>query len=356
MDSATPMNMPLPGAIGQSAALWDLYTLKEEYLRTDHGQYRSFYSSGQDHILEPAVSKHLAENGMQAEYPDQKKFAVCLTHDIDDIYPPLSHMAFSSISSVRKLEMRELAHQLTWKLRGKAHSPYRNFDEIMALEEQYGARSSFYAMATDRDIRRFRAYRVEDLESDLGSVVDKGWEVGLHGGYYAFDDLVEIKLEKDRLEKVLGKKVIGYRNHYLRFKLPETWKYLAEAGFEYDTTLGYSNALGYRNGMCHPFRPYDPILGQEISLCEIPLAIMDGTLFRYYHSIPEMWDAARSVIDAAERYNGVVTLLWHNNIFSSPYRKEWKKMYVKLLDYCHSKNAWMTSGKEVYELWRKNSY
>ena len=51
--------------------------------------------------------------------------------------------------------------------------------------------------------------------------------------------------------------MIGYRNHYLRFKLPETWKYLADAGFEYDTTLGYSNALGYRNGMCHPFRPYD---------------------------------------------------------------------------------------------------
>ena len=49
-------------------------------------------------------------------------------------------------------------------------------------------------------------HRVEDLESDLGTVIDNGCEVGLHGGYYAFDDLAEIKLEKARLEKVLEKK------------------------------------------------------------------------------------------------------------------------------------------------------
>ena len=354
MNEMTMINKPPVEAAKNGAMLWDLYTLKEEYLRENDGQYRSFYTATDKRILEPAVSKYLFNVGMQTEYEDHKKFAVCLTHDIDDIYPPLSHLVFSSLSSIRQLEMRQLAHQLTWKLQGKAHSPYRNFTEIMALEERYGARSSFYAMATDKDIRRFRAYRVEDLESDLGAVVDKGWEVGLHGGYYAFDDLAEIKREKARLEKVVGKTVIGYRNHYLRLKLPETWDHLAKAGFKYDSTLGYSNVVGYRNGMCHPFKPYDLVRDREVDLCEIPLAIMDGTLFRYYRSIPEMWYYAKSVVDAAEKYNGVVTLLWHNNIFSSPYRREWKKMYAKLLDYCHSKNAWMTSGKEVYDLWRKN--
>ncbi len=334
--------------------IWDLYTLKDEYQRSGADGFRPFYrSDGGALVLEPLVSKFLTENGMRAEYPENKKFAVCLTHDIDDIYPPLSHDVLSAINYMRRLNFTGLKGQISWKLKGKEHSPYRNFKEIMGLEESYRARSSFYVMATDRDIRPFRAYDVRDLESDLGYIVDKGWEVGLHGGYYAFNDLAEIKKEKSLLEKVLGKEVYGYRNHYLRFKVPDTWKYLVKAGFKYDTTLGYSNIAGFRNGMCHPFKPFDLARGGGIDICEIPLSIMDGTLFKNYRSPGEIWDASRMLIDSVERYNGVLTLLWHNNVFSSPYRDHWKKLYIKILEYCSSKGAWMTSGIDIYRHWQK---
>jgi peptidoglycan/xylan/chitin deacetylase (PgdA/CDA1 family) len=342
--------------MGQCGDLWDLYTLKDEYQRSETDNFRSFYTSDSDvFVLEPLVSKFLMENGMKAEYPENKKFAVCLTHDIDDIYPPLSHTLLSSISYMKGLNFNGLKSQIFWKLKGKEHSPYRNFKEIIGLEESYCAQSSFYVMATDRDIRPFRVYEVEDLESDLGLVVDKGWEVGLHGGYYAFNDLAEIKKEKSRLEKVLGKEVYGYRNHYLRFKVPNTWKYLAKAGFKYDTTLGYSNIVGFRNGMCHPFSPFDLTRGGEIDIYEIPLSIMDGTLFKNYQSPREIWGAAKMLIDSTEKYTGVLTLLWHNNVFSSPYRDHWKKLYIKIMEYCSSKGAWMTSGGNICRHWQKNN-
>ena len=66
-------------------------------------------------------------------------------------------------------------------------------------------------------------YNIEDCETIIGELSDGGWEIGLHGGHSAYNDPVEMKEKKHRLEKVLNKNVFGYRNHYLRFLVPNTW-------------------------------------------------------------------------------------------------------------------------------------
>jgi peptidoglycan/xylan/chitin deacetylase (PgdA/CDA1 family) len=341
----------------QKQELWDLFTKREEYAPEQLDNYDRFtYAfSRYKNILEPKVSKFLVENGLnlKVEYPENKKFAVCLTHDVDEIYPPLSHTLLSSLHYMKNLDFNGLKDQLFWKIKGKEYSPYWNFKEIMNFEEKYGAKSSFYFLATDKDIRRFR-YNIEDLENELGSIVDNGWEVGLHGGYYAYDNLEEMNKEKKRLEKVLGNEVFGYRNHYLRFKVPDTWELLAKAGFKYDTTFGYDNVVGFRNGMCHLFKPFNLNSDKEIDILEIPLIIMDGALFGYSNSFEEAWETAKRLIDTVEKYNGVITLLWHSNDFNCAFKDSWVKFYIKILEYCYEKNAWMTSAEEIYKWLEKN--
>ena len=266
----------------QQQALWDLYTRKEEYSpqRLDaHRRFLHAYSGYRD-IQTPVVSRFLIENGLEVEYPDGKPFAVCLTHDVDMVYPPLTHTLLYPIACIKNRDVSGAGNHLFWRLRGRESSPYRRFEEIMDLEEKYGAQSSFYFLATDDDINHVR-YNIEELEVDLGEIVDRNYEVGLHAGYYAYNDLDALKREKSRLERVLGERVIGCRNHFLRFKVPDSWKYLQSAGFEYDTSLGYADAVGFRNGMCHPFQPSDlNENGSAIAILEIPLIIMDGALFQ----------------------------------------------------------------------------
>ncbi|CAG0951522.1 MAG: polysaccharide deacetylase family protein [Candidatus Methanoperedens sp.] len=333
--------------------LWNLFTMKDGYFQEEqldkHIRSTSDISNHKN-IFEPKVSKFLIDNGLEIEYPENKKFSVCLTHDVDEIYPPLSHTFLSSLYCIKNLNFTELKNQVFWKNRGKEFSPYRNFKEIMNLEEKYNAKSSFYFIVTDRDIRRFR-YNIEDLQNELGYIVDNGWEVGLHGGYYAYNSLDNIINEKKKLEKVLGKKVIGYRNHYLRFKIPDTWKLLKEAGFKYDTTFGYNKGVGFRNGMCHPFHPFDLVNNQEIDITEIPLNIMDSALYNY--NIKDAWDNIKKIIDIGEKYNGVVTILWHNAAFNCTFRRDWFMLYKKILNYCYEKNAWLTSGNEILDWWSK---
>jgi peptidoglycan/xylan/chitin deacetylase (PgdA/CDA1 family) len=336
----------------QKAEIWDLFTRREEYHPNKLDEHGRFFFSEEDlkNASRPEVSRYLVENGMKVEFPENKTFAVCLTHDMDDIYPPLSHSLLSTVSCLKNLDSGRLAAQFLWRLKGPEYSPYFNFSNIMDLEENFGAKSSFYFIASKEDPVRFR-YNVEDIENRVGEISDRGWEAGLHGGYYSYDNLESLKSEKERLEKVLGKKILGFRNHYLRFKTPETWELLADSGFGYDSTFGYSESTGFRNGMCHPFKPYNLNKEREINILEIPLTVMDVALFKVSGSFEEAWRYTKDLIDTTARFNGVITLLWHNFVFGCSFRKDWIKLYEKSLQYCSDKGAWITSGEEIYRWW-----
>jgi peptidoglycan/xylan/chitin deacetylase (PgdA/CDA1 family) len=332
----------------ENEELWDLFTRKEEYSATFLDAYERFpyYLSSHRNIFEPRVSEFLVENGLKPRYPDGKKFAVCLTHDIDAVYPP--YPIVDSIKALAKGKLSE-AMKTPFSRINRKWNPYWNLREIMDLESKYDAKSSFYFLALTSEEMDFN-YNIKDLESELGFISDSGWEVGLHGGHASYNSLEDLQEKKKRLEEVLGKKVIGYRNHYLRFKVPDTWELLSKAGFKYDTTLGYSDCAGFRNGMCHPFRPFNLNEGRQIDIMEIPLEIMDRSLFKDYMrlNVKKAWECAKHLINTVEKYNGVVTILWHNN---TSIEGENLKYYEKVLEYCAGKNAWITSGEEIYNWW-----
>lgn len=337
---------PMHDILRQDQDIWELFQCKEEYASPLRDKYDRFpyYLSSQRNVFKPVASEYLCNEGYRPEYPDGQPFAVCLTHDIDNVYCPLPLKGYTFFKSFIEREIREcISTALSVRSR---KLPYCNFEEIMTLEERYGATSSFNFMALapgDEDY----TYNISDMEQELGLISDAGWEVGLHGGHRAYCDYEQLLIEKSRLEKVLGYSVAGYRNHFLRFRVPDTWQNLAKAGFLYDNTLGYADCVGFRNGMCHPFRPYDLHRDEEISIVEIPLSIMDSTFEIYMRLDPRgAWEITRRLIDTVERYHGVLSILWHNNCMNGSQLM----MYEKILAYCREKGAWMTGGKELVML------
>lgn len=339
------VNMNLIDKIRAEPEMWDLFTKKEEYNPLLLDQYERFpyYLSKHRDVMEPTLSKYLIDNGLHLEYPDGKKFALCLTHDIDAIKQTLTNCAVESVKSTIK---GNYINSLQYTLSGldKKQHPFRDFEKIMEVEERYGAKSSFYFLALKPGEKDYN-YDLEEISDEIRDISDNGWEVGLHGGHESYNNIKVMIREKELLESVLGKKVVGYRNHYLRFKTPDTWEILSKAGFKYDTTFGYADCAGFRNGMCHPFKPFNLNTGTEIDILEIPLAIMDRTLLKDYMRLnfEKAWKLTKQLIDSVERCNGVITILWHNNSMDGDYLK----FYEKILKYCSDKNAWMTSGEEI---------
>lgn len=296
----------------------------------------------------PWASQLLIEKGYSCEYPEAQPFAICLTHDIDTVYKPFHSKGFEILSALKNGDFTRAGH-IVPQLRSKKY-PEWNFNEITALEESYGARSSFYFLALEEGDRDY-AYEIEDLEQEMCTLLDGGWEIGLHGGCEAYRDLEQLQREKRRLERILNQTVSGYRNHFLKFRVPDTWELLERAGFRYDTTLGYPDCVGFRNGMCHPFRPFNINTNREMEIVEIPLAIMDQTMFFYMQlNMEQAWTQTERLLDTVRQHNGVITILWHNTLMSGTSLQ----FYRKILEYGHEKGAWMTSCKEVEAWWRKS--
>ncbi|AKB76715.1 hypothetical protein MSHOH_0232 [Methanosarcina horonobensis HB-1 = JCM 15518] len=337
--------------VEQNRDLWELFTKKEEYnaaLLDKYGRF-PYYLSRQRNVFEPEVSEFLLKNGLNPEYPEGKKFAVCLTHDIDFVYIDTLNTAARTVKALKRGQFAE-ASMLPFSRINKTWNPLWNFRRIMDLEEKYGAKSTFYFLTLDPGNEDF-TFSIEELEGELGYILEEGWEVGLHGGHEAYNNLIEIKKKKQKLEKVLGEKVMGYRNHYLRFKTPETWELLADAGFSYDSTFGYHDCAGFRNGMCHPFKPYNLKTGKEINILELPLTIMDTTLFQSQMRLDfeHAWALTEMLILTVERCRGVLTVLWHNTYMQG----EYLVFYKKLLQHCSEKGAWMAPGIQICNWWKE---
>ncbi len=225
---------------------WDLYTFQEENAigkLDEYGRFLSRYNATRDY-LEPIVSSYLYKKGFQIEYPDRRQFAICLTHDIDKTFVGMSRKTLNLIRG--RTNGRSLFQRLADLV--SRDKPNCNFKEVIDLEESYGAKSTFFLLSLKPNEKDFN-YRVEELETYISEVVDRGFEIGLHGGWEAYKDRNKLHNEKTRLEKTLNKKVEGYRNHYLLFKQPETWKMLHEEGFIYDSTLAFPDGVGFRNGL-----------------------------------------------------------------------------------------------------------
>jgi peptidoglycan/xylan/chitin deacetylase (PgdA/CDA1 family) len=216
--------------------IWDLFCRKEEYTPSLRDKYNRFpyYASQYRTIFEPKASEFLMKNGYHVEYPDEKPFAVCLTHDIDSVCKSVASKSFNAVKKFTRGKFIESIHSM--KEIPRKNDPLVNFQEIMRLENKYNARSSFYFLALDPADRDY-SYRIEDLEEEIQTIQDWGWEVGLHGGHEGSRDLTKLKQEKRNLEKVTKTSITGCRNHYLNFVVPDTWESLSEAGFLNDCSL-----------------------------------------------------------------------------------------------------------------------
>lgn len=352
--------MPLAGRCGElikvlrsNEDLWNLFTKVEEYKPEilDHYGRFSYYLSKHRDVFDPSVSGFLVKNGLEPEYPDGKKFAICLTHDIDMIYYTGRLAAKTLAKSFEKRKMSRVFKVLFSRL-SKKINPLWNFDKIMQLDSEYGARSSFYFLTLDTKEMDFN-FQIKDLKGELRNILSNGCEVGLHGGVEDNTDVTKMKQEKRALEEIVNQEIMGNRNHYLRFEVPKTWQSLKAAGFKYDTTFGYADCVGFRNGMCHPFKPFDLNTNQFIDLLEIPLVITDFTLGNYMHlDLQAAFKIIKLLIDKVEKYRGAVAILWHNTEMFD----EMLELYQEILRYCHAKNAWMPTCAGLYQWWEKKRF
>jgi hypothetical protein len=165
--------------------------------------------------------------------------------------------------------------------------------------------------------RRDPDYALADLAPLLQDAVHRGFSVEIHGSYQSIIENRSVLSEAQILEEFIASKPRGSRQHWLRFDSSEhLFAAVEAAGLVFDSSMGFTSNVGFRNGACFAFPPYDFKHERAHNFLEIPLAIMDGSLVdnsRASSHSPQFL-ADRVLNESRKRGWGGISILWHNPV------------------------------------------
>jgi hypothetical protein len=297
----------------------------------------------------------------------------CLTHDVDHplqrrhifdhtmmgfLYRATVGSVFNALRG--RLTFRQLSSNLAAAIQtplmaaGIGRDNWSQFDQYLGLEEGLGA--TYFVIPTAKypgkkhagsaPANRGSGYSAADIREQLQRINAAGCEIGTHG-LDAWIDTDAGRLERETIARTTGTNASGVRMHWLYFDAKSA-SALESAGFEYDSTVGYNQTVGFRAGTIQAFAP----LGTS-TLMELPLHVMDTALF--YPSYLNLTDEkafalVQEFIRFAAKNSGVLTFNWHDrSIFPE---RLWGDVYQEIIAELKRYGAWFPNAGDAVRWFR----
>ena len=320
--------------------------------------------------LSGGMVSRLADAGPR--WPEGKRFALCLTHDVDR---PGANVLLARMRSARQFCSAPVMERVKWcgstlrafgnQLLPGRRPTSRPLSQWMAEEDKHGFKSSFFFFGQPLPQPTWEDgfYRYGDrvpfdgrnmpIRQVMREIASSGWDVGLHGSSRSHLSGQLLAEERRLVQEACGREVSTTRQHYLYFDARLTPGYQAAAGLKADSTLGSNLGLAYRCATGMPFYWYDIIDDRELDILECPLIVQDVALFDASQLDADM--AIRRCVHAlrqAARVEGAITVLWHNNHHPSAAASV---VYRVLLEEASHLGAWGCSLRQLSGWWRQRS-
>ena len=211
--------------------------------------------------------------------------------------------------------------------------PFDTFDLQIEYQRRYNLKPIYFFLfghygEYDKNVNtRNRIFRF--LIKKMGDYA----QIGIHPSYYTNENPELLHKEIRYLEDVVNKEITQSRQHFLKLKLPTTYRNLIEEDITDDYSMGFAALPGFRAGICSPYNFYDLDIEVETKLRVHPFMVMDGTLKDYMDLTPtDAIEQIRKLIDEVKKVDGTFTSLWHNEPLSDEKRwKGWRRVYEELL-------------------------
>ncbi|MEN8121659.1 MAG: polysaccharide deacetylase family protein [Bacteroidota bacterium] len=270
---------------------------------------------------------------------------VALSHDVDRTKKHYQYLTYL-IKAVLSGNVKNALYHFS-SFFGK--EPYWNFPGIIRVEQELGVKSTFFFL--DETIP-FKLFNKKNWQLSLGRyninqnkikeiirwLDQNGWEIGVHGSYHSYNNEKLLKKEKENIENIVGHNIVGTRQHYLNWD-ENTWQIHKNLGFKYDSTWGLTDGIGIKDDKIVPFKPHSD------SFLEIPLMIMDTQ----FMETEDRWQKFEDIVSQIEQNDGILVLNWHQRVFNEKEFPGFQKAYVRIIEYCKTRNARFATLKEFYE-------
>jgi hypothetical protein len=191
------------------------------------------------------------------------------------------------------------------------------------------------------------AYQLDEVASEIRECAEQGSEIGVHG-LDAWNESQAGYIEKQKIARIIGRDDLGIRMHWLYFD-PASPQRLEQAGFDYDSTVGYNDAVGFRAGTAQVYKFLN-----ASNLLELPLVIQDTALFypaRMNLTELKAFELCLSLADAVSTHGGVLTINWHCRSLAP--ERLWIVPYLRLLKMLKESQTWFATASQAVMWYRQ---
>jgi Family of unknown function (DUF7033) len=259
------------------------------------------------------------------------------TYDIDEAYSYKHKSWWRSAGGTGKAILKGEWAKIKERrkvLTGKMQDPYDAYYWMNNLHEKYNLKPRYFFLVPDKTGKYDKNIlpKEKKLQQLIRQHADQ-YTIGIHPSWQSGDDPALIKKEIETVENITGKKITSSRQHYIRFVLPQTFRYLINAGIKEDFSMGYGSINGFRASVASPFYWYD--LGKEktTGLLLHPFCFMDANSFyEQKFSAQQVLNEMLHYYKAVKSVNGTFISIWHNTFLGTgELFTRWKDAYEQFI-------------------------
>lgn len=262
-----------------------------------------------------------------------RRFSILPSHDVDAPYRYLFRPWRRILRNVvgdawRRKSPRGAARDLLSACATKrgewSNDPFNCFDRLMASSEERGLTSTFFFLTGNDRGPMDGDYSIAHpaLRHLISEANRRGHRIGLHGSYETAIDGARMHREMQVLQNVCAdegvrERALPSRQHFLRWKAPDTLRHLVDAGSCEDNSLGFAERPGFRCGTSHNYPAYDLTARRQLPLRLQPLILMECSVIDARYMGLGTGEAARALMvrlkDICRYFQGDFSVLWHNS-------------------------------------------
>jgi len=159
------------------------------------------------------------------------------------------------------------------------------------------------------------------------------YKVGLHPSWKSNNYQTILNNEKESLENICGKNISDSRQHYIQFRLPQTYEHLINSGIQKDFSMGYGSINGFRASFAGSFFWYNLKEESTTTLRLFPFCFMDANSFYEQSQDAEVsFKELMTYYDECKKVNGLFISIFHNNFLGTDKQfKGWAAMYANFI-------------------------
>ena len=238
---------------------------------------------------------------------------VAVTVDVDQMFyyreKGLARSILSTIvDTVRKPS--SLKTRLPIQLFGQT-DPIDIYQDIIEICLKYGVNPIFFIQVGEPSrFDRNNPIHLPAVTQKVNELALRS-EIGLHPSYFSCEDGQKLELELGRLRSICSSRINVSRQHYMRWRLPDTLLTLAELGITFDYTLGFPDVNGFRAGTAHPFKFFNLQKDEVVDITLMPTHFSDIVSMRL-STDPE--EEMMAIKNECNSYGGTFCTMWHPEV------------------------------------------